>query len=1079
MPVRQKYPPVGCNMNDTGYPFRGDYKLQPALNHGHAGAIRKENTTLMLRITGSNLAIEKLQPSKGQKLQCELSIDDGIPKSINFPSGCGVVPVPADGHEYNLTAIVHGAGVKHYCKMSLNGTEGKGIFRLRAPSDSFAAENIRLCADGDVIYPSGGWYAIPIQAKECSLEFVGRQASRLVSTQPLFHAVAESSTVMIQCTAGTTDNAVIYCSGSGESINVVQDRPVRLSLASGPFTLLLPRTTPGAAQVRPSHVPNTPLQPPPSDSSVHRVPEVETSTIDSPEGPNTPPIFVTTADGFMIELTGDNGTSAAGYGRVQLPLPDRMTHRVQIKVSDMTGRIYLRQTAVVPSTQPPPLTFSITKDAAGGHMVKGSTLSQISIDNQPVVSGAVGASITDNARHVVTVREGSASAVFEVVAQPSAAAGPVAVRQEPQPAVPSGGTLLNSETWVNELAKALQCTDINDCRQGVQNIIPRSPEATVILGFVSQNLFKVAPTISFSREGDSVSDIQCPGHTITASINNGAPCTLSGVASIQVPSGHKVTLSALSPSTGRVVASCCAHYPPATQKNLDEHLVARLLELFQRCSLNPEAVLAELQNITQPQSAVGQQLVSYLIGCFRRLLECFQRPINLFAGDTLPNVQLLAYVDDQIPKELTVASPVTVSCANTNVRVSAREPPAAALATRGGVIHKLVEAYRENAPTELMAQLMVISPTDPDERALVDLLSRVLKDYEAKLKRERDNVISSTAADYLQFSCDGVTMENIRTSNPCQLSFEVDGTGFVALEQGGQIPQGYSFPAGSTHCVHVIARDTASGALRAEAYITLKGTKCGPSTMSAPQNEALFLDASVMVVMEEIHLRLLCPPTLSLKCEVDGGGDVVGTKSSEFMARMNASSMHNVNVHLIDEVGNVVFRQRLAVPPIAMVQWALRLDSNSLYVDSTTASCTSFLTSSLNRCPEKELNGPLQLDCSGPQTVVLRKYTLGAVQGRTCVGEMYMMIPPFVDATHLKDLAQIYREASQLQSDELQRRLNEVRAQVPMGLMKDLITVLMENTAGAFNASIRSVGPDRGPRVHFRISGDETKLLSD
>nr|CCD17554.1 unnamed protein product [Trypanosoma congolense IL3000] len=1075
MPIRHRYPPVGSKMNDAGYPFRGEYKLEPPLNHGHAGAIRKENTYLMFRITGSNLAIEKLQPCKGQKLQCELGIDDGPEKPINFPTGSGTVPVPNDGHEYHLTAIVQGTGSKHYCKMSLNGTAKNNIFRLRAPVDAHGVENIKLIVDGEQISPSGGWYTIPTNAKECSLHYVGKDP---VMVAPVPHALQranENATIMVQTTLGTLENAAIFCSGNGELVHLSPDRPVRLSVDSGPYTFLLPRVpaAPVLAPVPAVTMPST--QPTVLDEAPTAVPVLETMTSESLDGPQAPPVFVTTADGFMIELVGDNGMSASGYGRVQLPLPDRQAHRIQIKVSDMNGRVYLRQTTMVPATDSPPVRLSLAKNAMGSHTVKGGASSQITVDNQAPVNGAVGASLVSGGNHVVMVKEGPATLILDIDTSFDHGNLSTAATAVPQPAIPTPPQAAKNEAWVHDLACALQCADADTMRQKIQTIVPSNPDVTAILGFVSEQLFRTPPTISFSREAENVSDIRCPGYNVTASVDNGAPCVLSGVSSIQIPAGHKVTLSAVSTVTGLTVASCCAHYPSLSQRNPDEVFVARLLDIFQRCGLSPEVVLTELQNVSQPQSASGQQLLSMLTGTFRRLLEISPSTISIVSGDVPEKGQILIAVNNQHPRHLSRRGAMKVTDPNCKLRISYCEEKAAPVQPHNEFVSKMVDAYSRGPPSELINRWMAVPVEAAEEKSLIDLLVHILKEHEVTLRHERDRIIASSAPDTLYFECDGTSLRNIRSKKASQLSYNVDGTGFLVLGQGGQIPQGYTFPKGSSHSVELVARNTADNVMCGEVVVTLKESEEAKALAAAEKREVSFLDTNMAVVMEEVHLKLMCSPKFRIKCDVDGGEDRVWGSHSECVARMNASCGHRVNVSLLDSDGNAVFQHRIVVPPMLLMQWALRMENNSLHVDSCGVANGASFTASINRAAERELSGPLMLDGEGPHTVLLRRYASAAEYDKICTGEVYLMLPPLIESVHLKELTNIFHETIASGGDEMQRRLNDLCMRVPSGTLKEFISAFSRSMAANQPSIERGRSAERGPRVHFRITGDESK----
>lgn len=166
----KKLVPIGSNMNDAAYPFRGEHRLAAEMNHGHSTVAKAKPTTLAVRITGSNLMIEQLDVPKGQDLRCELGIDGGVPRPVSLSSAQRVgLAVPGDGRDYNVTATVVGDG-KHYCRMTFNGTEAVTRYlRVRAPPCEPESAQVHFTADGQELYPYEGWYTVPINAEECSI----------------------------------------------------------------------------------------------------------------------------------------------------------------------------------------------------------------------------------------------------------------------------------------------------------------------------------------------------------------------------------------------------------------------------------------------------------------------------------------------------------------------------------------------------------------------------------------------------------------------------------------------------------------------------------------------------------------------------------------------------------------------------------------------------------------------------------------------------------------------------------------------------------------------------------------------
>ncbi|KEG14656.1 hypothetical protein DQ04_00361180 [Trypanosoma grayi] len=956
--------------------------------------------------------------------------------------------------------------------MVLSGSEGKSVLRLRAPADPRLAESIVLKVDGQRIYPDGGGsYAIPIQAKECSVEIAEKPHSLYPTLHAASIAPSAPATILVQSTAGAHDNAVLFCSGSGESVHLTPNRPVSVSAESGPFTFQLPR-----APLTKTHMPAGAFtasyaEPDGTEVPVLRVPELETRISMCPQNDVLLPTFVATAEGFMIELVGDNGASVAGYGSAQLRLPDRKEHRVRITITDTTGRTFLRQSAIVPATEQPSLTFSIAEDVRGNPIITGTPHSQISVDSLPPVSGGIGVPLETNTRHVVVVREEGTSAAFEIGPRRASEA---ATAIHPVIDIPSG-----PEPWITQLAKALQSSDQDTARRGVQSIIPPNPDAASIVGFVSEQLFKTPPTISFTKSNDTVMDVQCAGYNMTASVDNAIPRTISRGESVQVSAGHNLTLSAVTPSRGLLAASCCMQCPMA-EKNLDELLIARLLDTFQRHNLSPDKVASELANTTSPQSANGDRLLPLMVGCLRRLIDASQRPIRLVAGEAPEGTRLLIALDEQGAMELLPGSVMDVSNGRSSIRVSVRIASSLEKPLRNEFARALVDTYYRQSPPPLPIRWAGVPTSGPEEKALLELLLQMLRDHDNELARQHAQGIVSGQTDALQFACGVGCLQNIRTERPCRLSVDVDGTGFMQLEQGGQVPQGYAFPPGSTHRVHIIARDPVSGALCAETQLMLMGAEQADAPRQmASLASSCFLDANVSQVGEETHLRLVCPPRLRIVCDVDGSGGA-GTGRSDYTAKMSAARQHNVNVQLLDDSGCVVFEQRLALPGIMAALWSVEIDRASIEVDKTTTfgggNGGTIVTASLDRSPESDLTGPLPFNSNEPHTILLRKYFSKAGPWNACAGELSLRLPAFIDPQYVQEIIHMYRTARPDDGDKLRSQLGELQARTPSNAVKDLISALLDYNVAGFRPIRSSSSSDA--RIHFRISGDESSTVT-
>ncbi|ESL08499.1 hypothetical protein TRSC58_03798 [Trypanosoma rangeli SC58] len=782
--------------------------------------------------------------------------------------------------------------------------------------------------------------------------------------------------------------------------------------------------------------------------------------VPAPSGDTSPPTFVATAEGFMIELIGDNGSSASGYGTAQLRLPDRMEHRVRTIIMDPSGRTLLRHNTVVPSTERTSLVFRIAEGERGARFISGERPSRISVDDLPPVSGDAGVYVDSDTPHVVTVHDDASLAVFEIGPQQGTF---------PQPTTAAART--EAEPWIAQLAKALQSPDSNAARRVIQDIIPTTPEAIAICGFVSEELFRKPARISFNKINDTVNEIQCVGYDVTAAVDNGPPYKIAAGGSVQVPGGHSVTLTAATLSTGRAVASCCLHNLPP-DKNLDELLVARLLETFERHSTSSDKVVSELLNITSSQSSNGQRLLPLLVDCLRRLPSHLQRPIYLGTAETPENTQLFLTLDDRPPIQLSPHTTTEVPRETNKICVSLHRSTLPVQPPRNELAKALVNTFYLPSPPPLPVRWGSIPTEVPEERALLDLLLQLIRDHENELARQRAQGFAAVLTDALQFTCEGGCLKNVRTERPCRLSVDVDGTGFMNVEQGGQIPQGYAFPPGSVHRVHILARDPISGAPCAETQVTLMAPEAVAMPKQVTPSVSCFLDASVLQLQEEVQLRLVCPPNLRIVSEVDGNGGE-NTGKAEFVARMSSARPHNVKVRLIDDAGGVVFEQRLALPPMMAPLWSLGLENASLQVDAVNGGGGgTIVKASLDRSPERDLIASLPFDSNAPHTILLRRYFVGQETLNTYAGELTLRIPAFVNPAYVEDVARVYRNVWSGGNGELRTRLTELRSRIPSSVVKELISALIESLA--VSHAVR--GNDSDVHIHFRLSGDESSF---
>jgi hypothetical protein len=499
--TNKKLTPIGCNMNDAAYPFRGQHKLEDCINHGHSGVSKKFPTSIGMRITGSNLVIEQVQTPKGVELECELGVDGGIPRPVSLHQASALM-VPGDGHDYNLTATVHanGAPSKHYCKLTFNGSEGTNVLRVRAP-EGCHPDSVYIVADGRRLRPTAGWFRIPIQTKECSLvanfssmpEVVGREATgdgnagvvtflanssfpsfspqnggqrRGGTKSPLSPQPSQlrrsptrqrdtvvgngEPTILADAhffletvpapppTPGTTATPLLVCTSTGHVIPLAPHGTVAVPHAGAPFRLVLP------AQSGSAVTPTRAAVPPHPAGGPTVVPDVETR-IEAPAVPGTQmPSFVVTAPNFVVQLIGEDGRSASGQGVAALPFAHRRAQAVQIVVKDAQGNVVVRQKSHVPPLQSAPAVLQMKDDGSGNLVVTTNPSNSLTVSGVPQANPAAGAVLPRVVPQQVVVEQPNAdgtlsSLSLEVASKGSGPAMPPSSTAVPVPIPLAGG----------------------------------------------------------------------------------------------------------------------------------------------------------------------------------------------------------------------------------------------------------------------------------------------------------------------------------------------------------------------------------------------------------------------------------------------------------------------------------------------------------------------------------------------------------------------------------------------------------------------------------------------------------------
>ncbi|GET90791.1 hypothetical protein, conserved [Leishmania tarentolae] len=983
--------PIGCNMNDAAYPFRGEHRLANCMNHGHSGVVKRIPTSIAMRITGSNLVIEEVKTPKGVELECELGVDGGIARPVSLQNAAAFM-VPGDGHDYNLIAALRASGnpTKHYCKLTFNGSEGVGVLRVRAP-EGCSPDVVYIVADGRRLRPTAGVFRIPIQTKECAL----------VANLPLPSGPPPPPSFSFTATPplplATTDKLSEKTPGASTDATVVSGEVPELE-----------------TRIHPPLIPDT------GDATVTKY---TTASM---------PSFVATAPGFNVQLTGENGSTACGVGVAALPLSHRRAQTVQIVVSDAQGRVLLRQRSHVPSLEAAAVFLALKDDEKGELALSGNPGSKIVVGGVPQADPSATAVLPRVApQQVVAVQhnaDGSVSnAILDVAPASVPASVAVVVPQQPQ-----APTQTPPEIWVKELCEALQSLNPEEQRRLVQNIHPSSIPGMTIVNFVRDQLTHQPPAISFTISNNGLEALQCPGYSVTAAIGNDPAFQIPALGSVALTPGKTALLTAMNTLTHRAV-SCCrvqmampstmtfnsataSAYPPnaaagslmqagsSADENADSALVNRLVDCLLRHNLSAPLVAKELDSMpTAPFSAQGRRTLSLLANCLRS-------------------------------------------------------------ATASGAAAAIQAASAQAAEA------------------------------------------THAASEEIFFTCGPGYVDNIYTSqSQYQLFGAVDHGAPQTVPQRGRIPaQGTLEGEQKPFFIHITARDPTTGAIKVERTITVLGVRHearpSPGTAEAPSPAQVnnttepsasgapalasgqqlspgsagwtipYMDVSLQAVGQDVQARISCHPHLRIVCDVDGVGGNTGR--SDFVAKMPATCLHQVNFSLIDLHGRVVFQQKLGVPAMASSLWGLALQHNGLAVDPEGG---ALVTASINRAVERTLQGNfVSFDAGLPHFVHLRRYHNGIHDG--CAGEVSLRLPGFTLPAEVEEVTRIMRRRANGETSDPQTKkaLEHLRARCTVPSIVELITSILDGWSAPVNADARTSGGDSSSsRIFFRLTGTD------
>lgn len=1105
----KKLLPIGCNMNDAAYPFRGEYKVAAVINHGHSGVSKRAPTSLALRVTGANLVIEQIRVPKGATMECELAVDGGVPRPVALggadSSPGSALAVPGDGRNYHVTAVVKTDQGKHYCKMVFNGSEGQSVLRLRAPTQG-PADAVQLFIDGKRVRPVGGWYSVPLRAADCSLvlntdcfpagsaspflPFIGQAAAPEAPGWTAAGAAAVPTNMIIETVPGVAATAQLQCTKTGQSYDLGPNTATAIPANAGPYRLHLPAPPSTAAPAAAAPAPLASLLNPPQALSTttstaggsgglaptlelearpHTGPDgsyAYTVTASSPGGPASP----SPPSSFTVQLTTEGGATASGLGTATVALPHRRAQQVVVTVVSATnpGHVLLRQRQHIAAQQPAPVALHMQEEPATGALL---------------------------------FRGGPGSCVSVAPANAAAAATP------PVPTTMMPGTARVDRSAGPQTVSVEQTNPDGSVTAATIGVDGKPRPQSVGMPFSPFGV--VPPAVPGTPAATAAGAASLSSDPIAAALTR----WVAGLAeALQAPS--------LEEARRRVGEAVPPTAPASTVTNFVCEQLSRAPPSFS-FSTQPTGLAAVSCGGLDVKAAVGGGpvtpvgpggSVSIPAGSYAVLTACPQgsdRPAasvrvgNSGAGGLgLP------------PMSGSAAFPMPAS----PYGPSAAGGPSAEEA----LVAWLIDAIQRNGmdPAKVADQLAAIpaATLSPSGVRLVPLLVHTLRRAAAPAPSTAaagaDRSGSShSGGDDILFTCGNGFLAEIRTAQPhYQITASVDGQAPIPVPQRSRLPPagigGSAFPtSGQPHFVELAAWDPVTGLVKKTVRLCVMGAEEGtpaaaqfgprvapyaptpqqqqqqttcatapPSSSSfsaaAHAGSVPYLDVTLQQTGEDVQLRCATRSGHRIVCEVDsaGGGS---TGLSDFVAKLSGARPHRVELTVLDPQGQVAFQQRLEVPAMASGSWGVAVQDGGLALDPD-GGCVA--TVSVDRAPERAVQGNfLSLVTDAPHYVVLRKYLSGVNGARA--GELALRLPGFITPADIEALAKLYRRhiAGGLDVPGLRQELAALRNRATSPAMRELVDALLDALSGGTGGGGASRGAVHGAtgRVYFRLTGSD------
>lgn len=1050
-------PRDGCNMNDKAYPFRGEYRMPPSLNHGHSPANKFPPTALNLRVTGTNLTLHTIEaPIPNTVMSCDLVVGKFPARDVTDMVGSRPLDVPADGQEYQLAATVHAKHVKHHCKLTLvcSDVSPPTHQALTLPEPTYAHLTIQdvhrntlrvVEVDGNpwASREDGQLSLFATNQHQYALVVDGVPSAPLVNADaivPIVEATAEEVAAHVPLS--------VWCQSTGEQFPLtIGGSALRLPTNKGTLVLRIPR-----------------------GNNLHLGVSIDVKVSYDESSMGQGRLYAAVfAASCSIDLAAEDAKDT-GFGMCKIPLDGRRPNTVSITVRDNSNQVVLRQSLVIPplskrealaaaatsSSPPPPIDVQIS-DGPGKVRVLTTAIGGVVSFDGASFEGHLGVPVDCAAPKTVVVYQKNLDGTV------SSARVQLDARREQ-----------DEGEWLRKLAGLLESAqasvprrDIVQRLHGFAEYLPvDEPKRRVlngIIGLVSRS----PPSLELNvQPNGTLTNIQCaPDYEVHVP----QAATVPKNGSFSPPSLPAVTtLDVVNRSTRDIEMS--------TKVGIPEYPELKLVQdMLNACKAHRAAVdAANLvanefeQNVIRTNSAQGRELVPALAALLRRNVVP-PPPVNSAAPlATLPQppaaasvqelklcvsdrgsegTQVLWRHDGGSPQPLTLNSTVPIPLRPLPLLLDLKSSP---------FVKHVVEEYQKSSPKPLRERWHDLSPETSLDKALRDIL--------LKLTEESMTPMTLPPMRPLSLGVGRGCLTNVLCEG-CDISAQINTLPDTYVPPRSSIPPSGCFTEGSETKVTLKTRDKSTGQSRPDVELLISN----PSSSRCVE----YLDVALSLGA----LRLKCPPEFSIDVSEERNPACSQKRfsNSQVAVTMDPAVSHDFVARVTNGEGKVLFVQCINVPSMVAPDWSIELSRNQPTIVCSCVDKSNF-TVTVDGEAERVVTMPTTLEKlshDATHWVHLKKYD---GDGTTASSQLKLRLDMFVDYVDVQRIIAALRSAITT-LEKARAALMDIAQETKSGLLRLLIAELMKwlEQSQTPEAQQRDLLP--APRVFFRLYGEEETTL--